>query len=108
LTLTLYWSARTRPSADYTVFVHLLDGSGHLVAQADSPPQHGRYPTSFWDAGDTIVDPHDLALDPSLPPGKYSIEIGLYRPENGQRLALEDGSAHPTGDHLVLPEISVQ
>jgi hypothetical protein len=108
VTLTLYWSARSRPSADYTVFVHLLDGSGHLVAQADSPPQLGRNPTSLWDADDTIVDPHDIVLDPGLAPGQYALEIGLYRPENGQRLAIEDFSGHPTGDHLVLPEISVQ
>jgi 4-amino-4-deoxy-L-arabinose transferase-like glycosyltransferase len=107
LTLTLYWSARARPSADYTVFVHLLDGSGHVVAQADAPPQDGRNPTSLWDNGDTIADPHELALDRNLPPGSYSLEIGLYQPGNGQRLAVAtDGSNRP-GDSINLGELKV-
>jgi len=29
---------------DYTVFVHLLDSSGKLIAQADSQPRSGTYP----------------------------------------------------------------
>jgi hypothetical protein len=107
LTLTLYWSARSRSSTDYTVFVHLVDANGKLVAQADSPPQGGRNPTSLWDTGDTIVDPHDLVLDPGLPPGRYSLEIGLYQPGNGQRLLLQDRDGHPMGDHLVLTEVTV-
>jgi 4-amino-4-deoxy-L-arabinose transferase-like glycosyltransferase len=102
LQVTLYWSARSRPSTDYTVFVHLLDSAGHIAAQADAPPESGGYPTSVWDAGETIADPHELALPGNLSPGSYTLEIGLYQPATGQRLPLVDGAGHPVGDRILL------
>ena len=62
LDLTLFWAPRGRPMRDYTVFVHLLDSSGQLRAQADSPAASGKYPTSVWDAGEVIADSHTLVL----------------------------------------------
>ncbi|MGH2460653.1 MAG: ArnT family glycosyltransferase [Chloroflexota bacterium] len=106
--VTLYWSARSRPTADYTVFVHLLDRSGHVVAQADGPPDRGIYPTSLWDSGETIADPHLLSLGKNLPDGNYSLEVGLYQPAIGQRLPMVDGSGHPISSRILLPGIVVQ
>jgi hypothetical protein len=83
LQLTLFWQAQASPPADYTVFVHLVDPDGRLAAQADGPPAAGAYPTSLWDPGEIIVDSHPL---PDLPPGRYAIRVGLYRPETGERL----------------------
>jgi len=82
-TLTLYWQAGANPSLDYTIFVHLLDPAGQLAGQADGPPANGAYPTSLWDPGEIIVDPHAL---PELPAGRYRIQLGLYRPDTGERL----------------------
>src|SRR5579884_2279032 len=42
LTVTLYWQADRRPDFDYSVFVHLIDGSGRMVAQNDHPPGDAR------------------------------------------------------------------
>ncbi len=86
--LTLFWqptATRSAP-ADYTVFVHLLDPAGNLVAQADSPPANGAYPTSLWDPGEIVVDAHIL---PDLPPGRYTLQVGLYNPITAERLAVE-------------------
>ncbi|GIK41266.1 MAG: hypothetical protein BroJett011_50990 [Chloroflexota bacterium] len=83
--LTLFWRADSPPSADYTVFIHLLDPLGNLIAQFDSPPAGGAYPTSLWDPGEIIADEHRLQ---NLPPGRYTLQIGLYRPDTGQRLAV--------------------
>jgi hypothetical protein len=83
--LTLFWQPDSPPPADYTVFIHLLDPLGNLVAQFDSPPAAGAYPTSLWDPGEIIADEHVLQ---NLPPGRYSVHIGLYRPDTGQRLAV--------------------
>ncbi len=94
--LTLYWQADTIPSADYTVFVHILDAQGNLVAQADSPPAGGIYPTSLWDPGEIIVDKRRL---PELPPGKHKIHVGLYRADTGARLPV----AESPGDSVQLP-----
>jgi hypothetical protein len=107
LGVTFYWSARSRPTADYTVFVHLVDQNRRVVAQADAPPQAGRYPTSVWDGGDTIVDPHELSVDQNVASGTYALEIGWYQPDSGQRLPLLDGSGHPIGESLLLVGFTV-
>jgi hypothetical protein len=81
--LKLYWRADSSPSADYTIFIHLLDPQGNLAAQFDGPPAAGVYPTNLWDPGEIIADEHLLQ---GLPKGHYTVQIGLYRPETGERL----------------------
>ena len=88
LPLTLYWQAQAPIQSDYTVFVHLVSADGQRVAQADSPPQQGRYPSRFWDVGETVSDQHTLQWLPELAAGDYSILVGLYLPETGDRLRL--------------------
>lgn len=84
--VTLYWQAIQPDGLDYTVFVHLMDPAGKLIAQADSPPQNNGYPTSLWASDEQIADPHHFDLPADLPAGNYQLLIGLYRPETGQRL----------------------
>src|SRR6185437_13269025 len=91
LVVNLAWRALAQPSASYTVFVHLLDANGHLVAQHDGQPLDGTYPTTDWDPGDTVYDAVDVSLPPTLPAGTYSVEVGLYRLDTGVRLALPNG-----------------
>lgn len=93
------WLAAGEVSRGYTLFVHFSNSSGKVVAQADSPPQDGLYPTSLWDTGDLVNDVH---LVKAPPPGRYRLSIGWYRPDTGQRLALANG-----GDELDLGEIDV-
>jgi hypothetical protein len=85
INLTLFWQAKAIPATDYTVFVHLLDPDGNLIAQFDSPPAGGAYPTSLWDSGEIIVDKHHLH---ELSPGHYTLQIGLYRPDTDERLTV--------------------
>lgn len=84
--VTLYWQALEPDGQDYTIFMHLVDSLGNLVAQADSPPQNGRYPTSIWESGEQIIDTHLFTLPEGLPGGTYQILIGVYLPETGIRL----------------------
>jgi hypothetical protein len=86
LVVTLHWRSSQLPDADYTVFVHLLDSDGQVVSQHDGPPQDGAYPTSTWDAGEVVMDVHTLSLPQDLPPGRYSLRVGLYLPDSGERL----------------------
>ncbi|MBE7551979.1 MAG: hypothetical protein HS126_13000 [Anaerolineales bacterium] len=90
LSFNLHWQALAAILPDYTVFTHLLDSAGQLRAQQDNPPQQGRYPTSWWSPGETIVDAHTLLLPPDLAPGPYTLRLGLYQPETGQRLPLKN------------------
>ncbi len=80
--VVLQWQALARPAADYTVFVHALDASGKVVAQADSQPRGGDFPTGAWLPGETVLDQHAL----SLSPGTYTLQVGLYELTTLQRL----------------------
>jgi hypothetical protein len=99
LELTLLWQAMATPSQDYTVFVHLIDSTGNQVAGADAPPVNGEYPTTFWLAGEQILDKHSLLLPDNLNTGKYSLAVGMYNPNTGARVPLVEG----TGDTIQWP-----
>ena len=104
LHVTLYWEAVAAPPEDYTVFVQLLDESGTLRGQGDSPPLKGDYPTSLWEPGEIIIDEHLITVNDDAPPGRYRLAVGLYRPADGSRLPVSDadGASQP-GDWIVLP-----
>lgn len=103
LHLTLYWRADAPMATDYTVFVHVLDAAGSIVAQADAPPQAGRYPTHWWDRGEVLADQHAVPLPADLRPGEYRVRLGLYDPTTGERLPL----AGMPGDAIELGPISI-
>jgi hypothetical protein len=92
LSVTCYWRSLVATPWNYTVFVHLLDASGHIVAQIDEQPVHGNYPTSYWQGGDRVRDPHFVALPSRTPPGTYTLRLGLYRLGTGNRLAITSGA----------------
>ena len=104
LPVTLYWQALAKPTHDYTVFVHLLDSDGKVVAQIDAQPRGGAYPTSIWDAGEIVRDDYALKLPADLAPGSYCIELGLYEYPRLARLPVADANGSPLGDHWVLPD----
>jgi hypothetical protein len=92
----IFWRAEHPVSGDWTVFVHMLNATGDIVAQADGPPLKGDWPTSAWDLGQTVRDPRHLDYSSALPPGDYSVVVGLYDPASGLRAASHgrDGSEH--------------
>jgi 4-amino-4-deoxy-L-arabinose transferase-like glycosyltransferase len=102
LHVTLYWRALRTLDRDYTVFTHLLDASGVQRGGRDHPPVAGTYPTSLWIEGEVVVDAYDIPLDADAPAGPYTLEIGLYRFESGERLPLSIG-----GDALRLLTVQV-
>ncbi len=84
LEVTLYWQSLAEVAVDYTVFVHLVDeATGQVVAQVDEGPRGGTYPTSWWVAGEVVMDAHILPLPTDLAPGRYALRVGLYLPDTG-------------------------
>ncbi|MBK6712614.1 MAG: glycosyltransferase family 39 protein [Chloroflexi bacterium] len=95
--LRLVWQAITPPTADYTVFVHVLNQDGTCCLwQQDALPQQGQYPTSRWLAGEVVVDEYQIALPEGTMPGYYPLEIGLYVAENGRRLQVQSPPLPPS------------
>ena len=92
------------PERDYTVFVHLLDAAGRRVAQGDGVPGYlGAVPTTLWQPGVPVLDEHVVALPDDLPSGEYSLLIGWYDYQTGQRLPSSQG-----GDSLLVTEIEIR
>jgi len=102
-TLTLFWKSLTTTDAEYTVFVHVLDAAGQVSAQTDAPPRGGAYPTSFWASGEFIADEYSFDLSS----GTYTIEVGLYLPETGERLNVFDTAGNKTRSAVTLPAFQV-
>ena len=100
LKLALHWSCRAAAARDYTVFVHLLDEDGRVVAQADGPPLDGDYPTSYWMPEETFVDVRDLEIE-GLPRGRYDVSVGMYLLETGERLPVEKGTGERLSDGVI-------
>jgi hypothetical protein len=98
LDIDFHWEAVQAAEQDYSLFIHIIDASGGLVAQADGYPRSGSRPTLSWTKGETIVDPRQVLLPPDLPEGDYTVLIGWYDWQTGDRVLLAAGS-----DSLRLP-----
>lgn len=105
LEIVLYWRCDARLEVDYTTFVHIAAGSGdqppEVAAQMDRPPADGAYPTSLWDVGDVVRDVVEVPLPDDLPPGDYSIRVGLYDAATGQRLPVTASHGVPVAGGAV-------
>jgi hypothetical protein len=107
LRLTLRIRAERSMTADYTVFVHLTDpATGKVVAQYDGQPTGGVYPTSAWAPGDTLLEPYDVPLPPTLAPGSYLVNVGLYDLKTLQRLPIVDSVGGNPSDEATLTSIT--
>ena len=102
--LTLYWQSLAAGHEDYTRYVHLFDpGTGEILAQIDSYPQHNSYPTSQWTSGEIVSDELVFDFADGLP-DDYQIGVGFYRQEGESVLrltAVDDQTAVPFPDDRV-------
>jgi len=108
LRLRLYWRALSGMAESYTVFTHLLDGQGQVWGQKDNPPMEGRYPTTLWVAGEVVSDEYAVPVRDDAPAGEYTIEVGMYRLETGERLPILDGEGQVMGDRVLLGSVTVE
>ena len=105
--VTLYWQDIQAMIEDFSIFVHLVDDNGVILAQYDVYPGQGNYPTTFWQLGDLFAD--TIMLD--IPEGTYtpneaSVVVGLYRLEDGTRLPVSvEGTI--VGDSVELGSVSL-
>jgi len=105
-TVELVWGTARSIDVPYTVFVHVLDASGQLVAQADGLPRDGAWLTTCWQPGHTFIDTRAVLLPADLPPGEYTLYTGLYWLPTGERALLRDGVA--PADSARLGELTVR
>lgn len=91
LDVTLFWTTTAPTTRPYTVFNHLVNKQGELVAQKDGWPVDGQWPPTCWQPGEQVVDPYHIEFPPDLPAGEYSLLVGWYDARDGTRLKTADG-----------------
>jgi hypothetical protein len=104
--VSLYWEATARPDRDYTVFVQALDVGGKVIAQSDSYPSAGAFPTSSLDPGQVIRDVHVLPLPTSATESTLRLIAGLYRLDTLQRASFHRSSEAPS-DYVSLGDVAL-
>jgi 4-amino-4-deoxy-L-arabinose transferase-like glycosyltransferase len=106
--VTLYWQSLAEMDRDYTVFVHLLDENDLVIAQRDTYPGLGTYPTSLWRVDDVFADRYVLTLPPTVfAPCTGRFEVGLYDFASGERLMATGPDGQPLGDNVRYHQIAV-
>ncbi len=86
LAVGLYWRARSKPKGDYLIAVALSDALGNTRVQQQSRPAQNTYPTAAWDAGEVLLDWHDLDIPDGLAPGEYHVRVVLQDSQAAQVL----------------------
>ncbi len=103
LPITLYWRGEQPTPIDYSVFLHLVDEYGLIVAQRDVYHGPGVYPTSQWATGTQFGDTYALRLPTtSSAPTMAHLTVGLYNHSTGERLPVAGG------DNLSFGQIQIE
>ncbi len=92
-------------AADWSLFIHLVDGTGLTVAQLDTMPGGGLRPTSGWQSGRLLLDSYTVAIpETAHTPNRASWQIGFYDHRSGERLPQRDGGAsYSFGEVTICP-----
>ncbi|MBI5350741.1 MAG: hypothetical protein HZB77_15705, partial [Chloroflexi bacterium] len=109
--IRIKWRAIHPPENSYTVFVHLNDSNGALIASKDYTPLGGSFPTMLWFPkwieGQRVIDPYRITI-PRETDGEYYIEVGLYGLRSVVRASALDAEGKLAGDRFVLGGVTVQ
>jgi 4-amino-4-deoxy-L-arabinose transferase-like glycosyltransferase len=100
LKIRLFWESLSQATKDYTVFIHIQNDAGDVVAQMDRLVANNIYPTSLWSPGEIISDEMIIWLPDELPAGNYKIIMGLYDFNTNLRLPVGGSNS----DSFVLDE----
>jgi hypothetical protein len=103
--LSLYWRTLRPFTTDYKIFVQLRNEAGQTVASADHEAFAGLLPTSRWPVEAIFKDTNRLVWPADLPPGRYSLYVGLYEPASLARLPI---SGDTSGENaVVIPDLGL-
>ncbi len=102
INLAVQWHVLTPPGRNLTTFVHLGEQSSPPLAQGDSPPLNGQYPTGLWAGGEIINDAYQLHIPDDIDNGRYPLYLGFYDPASGERpLLAVEGEVQPNNAYFV-------
>lgn len=99
----LLWQAPQRLN-NSTVFVHLVNGDGQLLGQADGEPLGGSLPFELWPNDGPIMDTRWISSEDA---SASSVLIGLYDRISGERVAVDSANGEPLSDNAVPVPLGV-
>ncbi len=100
--LSLNWTVTGQTAENWTQFIHLI-GSEVAVTLVDGIPRGGNYPTWAWSPGEQLADAWTFQLPDDLPSGDYTLRLGFYRQDTGERLpATQDNQPLPDGSAAII------
>ena len=103
--LNLDWWIGGPIDPNQTVFVHLLDDAGEIVAQADGEPIEGYAPFNLWPQGTRLNERRPLLSLSNLPARDYTVVVGLYDRASLQRTPPQPGSAVTSDGAVIASQI---
>jgi hypothetical protein len=101
------------PTRDYRIFLHLCRNCDvPPVALDDGPPLGGYAPagmTTTWRIGDPVHDERSLPLPHTLPPGRYTLVLGVYSGDGApaSRLPIVTRASTLSNNRLVIGSVDV-
>jgi hypothetical protein len=105
LVVRLYWEVVAPFEANKQVFVHLFDAeSQQVIAQDDGAPECAVNPTTRWEPGQIVVDPHVVEITAEAGQGSWQLLVGMYDLLTRERLERVDGR----GDSIYLRDVVVR
>lgn len=85
-----------------SVFIHVIDETGAVIAQHDGVLADGLWPANWWRPSVAVREHHRLSLPVVFDPAIHRVEVGLYWPESGERLSVLDAAGQVVGDRTVI------
>ncbi|MDE3091559.1 MAG: hypothetical protein KGJ80_19490, partial [Chloroflexota bacterium] len=109
LVVVLIWRVSAVVAKNYSVFAHLLDANGAIIAQYDALLSPGGEKTSEWRPARQYVDAVVLPIDANAPVGdQYRLELGLYDATMMERLRVVDANDQPLDDKFMIAPIRIE
>ncbi len=82
LQINITWLLIQPPTGELKQFVHLLDADSNLVMSWDTAVEW----TAAWETGELRAATQTISLPDDLSTGTYTLQVGLYNAQTGQRL----------------------
>lgn len=102
LEVTLHWQALPGAGPAYTALLHLVAADGSGLAGVDEPVMQALYQPDLWPRDRSLPDRHRFRIPAEVPPGRYRLDLGLYRPGEVESPLLAAGE-----DRVALAAIDV-
>lgn len=104
--LTLYWKGLQKFEQRYKIFVHLRNPANQTIATGDHEVYDGLLPTQLWPLGGGILKDTNRLPVSEIPPGTYTLYIGLYNPDTLERLPLVNDTSGENA--AIIPNIVIK